>query len=903
VAHRGGPIEIALVLVLALALLGAAPGDGTSTSAADTAHIGAELAAELRLQPADVPLEVIVSFDDRDDVGVLADLGVTHRLFQVFPFAGALLTPAEVEEVARQPEVRALHLNSQLDYHHPESVPLTGAPDAWDMGFTGEGVTVAILDTGIDGTHPDVAFPDKTVQNLKFVHTKFASWVHGEDTETVSFYEEDLVHTDTTSGHGTHVAGTAAGDGSADPDHRGVAPGASLVGIGAGDDLFIYEALKGFEWLFVEEEGIPNHERYGIRVINNSWGGGGGLEFDPEHPIMRVSHEAYAAGITVVFAAGNSGPDPDTLNFYATAPWNLGVAATDKEVGLVGFSSRGYPNHPLKQPDVAAPGQSISSAHYYTGAVAPYSTSSGTSMASPHVAGLVAVLLEANPDLSPDQVAAIIREAAAPMDGRVDWEVGGGFIDVVAAVEEALATDGELAAFLDGATAHTPESAAATELPYERVEEDWDGLVGPGALGVGDQDTFDFTVDDRTEFLTVAISWDRLPEELQIVLVDPDGERHVADPVILGSAQSTRLVHPPPGEWTAIVRGYVSTATTYVGTVVEYRTDELNWPPPADVELRTLHMRGNVDDGCLGQGHLDVEGCGGPWLSEDDDLSAAPAARWGPFVALESDGEERSTTDPNWLWELDEPVTVGGPMTLTWWAKCVTCTPVLPSEWTVSLWADGERVFSEGPVTAALSAPGIPELLEATVDLPKIEAEERIVVHIAPHWTDMQGITFLYDSAQPCSSELEVACDSRVTMPIVDDPDLPDLTVTAMSTTDHFDRDRDERREYASYEVAVTATVTNEGPGTAEASHTRFRVDDGTTVRELGEIATPTLGPDESAEVEVVWDVRGVSGDHTLIATVDARDALEQVGVAPDHGLLDVDVRGNRVTEGDFRRE
>lgn len=566
-------------------------------AAASQAHIGADLDQVLRTQSAGAPIEVVVTFHAHDQVTSLDALGAPYLPLKVLPVAGAYLTPAQVRAAAAMPEVRAIHLNSRLEYLHSESVPLSGAPEAWARGYTGQGITVAVHDTGIDGTHPDLEFPDKTIQNIKLIHTKYASWAHGNNSETVSLTVEDLVHTDTTSGHGTHVAGSAAGSGAMDSRFRGMAPDAKLVGIGAGDDLFVYEALKGYDWLFIEDDaGVPNYQKYGVRVINNSWGGGGGLELDTEHPIIRATFQAYRAGISVVFAAGNSGPSPDSYNFYALAPWTVGVGATDKQKSLVGFSSRGYPNHPLKTPDVIAPGQGINSANYYAWPLQPYASLSGTSMASPHVAGLAALILSANPELSPDQVADIIRASTAPVPLPV-WQVGTGFIDAGKAVDLAVATPGLLAEFLTGQTGHTLESAGATEPPYQRVDgqtdpdtHTWQSFVGPSAEIVFWNDEHDFAVDAQTEFLTVVIHWDRNVDDLDLILHAPDGATYrsptgLVDRALgpLGSAKIVRVVRPLAGTWTAEARGWVSSAVDYSGEVIEYRVaGPSNWPDPDD---------------------------------------------------------------------------------------------------------------------------------------------------------------------------------------------------------------------------------------------------------------------------------------------------------------------------------
>jgi serine protease AprX len=152
----------------------------------------------------------------------------------------------------------------------------------------------------------------------------------------------------------------------------------------------------------------------------------------------------------VVFAAGNAGPDNNTLNPYSVAPWVIGVAAGNKDgLTLADFSSRGVPGDPLYQPTITAPGVGIVAARAVTGAITPlgapddislgadairYTHMSGTSMATPHVAGVVALLLQANPALSPDQIRSTLRSTATALPGYAAHEAGAGYVNAFAAV-------------------------------------------------------------------------------------------------------------------------------------------------------------------------------------------------------------------------------------------------------------------------------------------------------------------------------------------------------------------------------------------------------------------------------------------------------------------------------------
>jgi serine protease AprX len=205
-------------------------------------------------------------------------------------------------------------------------------------------------------------------------------------------------------------------------------------------------AIEAFDWV------LANGPTYGIRVISNSYGTNG--PFDPAMPINVATRRAYDAGMVVVFAAGNDGPGPNTINPYCVAPWVICAAAGHKDGRtLADFSSRGIPGDALYRPTITAPGveviaaraktgvwfgQSIAHDHEKLGADAvSYMIISGTSMATPHVSGTVALMLEANPALTPDQVRTILTSTATPMPGYAAHEVGAGHLDAYRAVTAA----------------------------------------------------------------------------------------------------------------------------------------------------------------------------------------------------------------------------------------------------------------------------------------------------------------------------------------------------------------------------------------------------------------------------------------------------------------------------------
>jgi serine protease AprX len=425
---------------------------------------------------------VVVQYDEAATTGgavaaSIMGLGAGARALRQLPFVGALATPVQVNAIARLAGVVRVSENRRLSWLGmgspatvlallDQSVPTIKADQARAVyGVSGRGIGVAILDSGIDGLYQyDVQYPSRTVQNLKIL-------ANGRDLVCFanlpcpgSIYVENLANSETSIGHGTHVSGIAGGNGvMSNGLYTGVAPGSNLIGIGTGDVLFIFWALAGFDYI------LQNQDRYNIKVVNNSWGTSG--PFDPADPISVASKRVHDRGITVVFAAGNDGPGENTLNPYSVAPWVIGVAASCSisdslaralhcQPGgmLADFSSRGIPGDALYHPTVTAPGVHVISARASTGTVlntsgAPhdfdltsscglrteflpyYTCASGTSMATPHVTGVVALMQErAGGQLTPDQVRSLLVRTADPMAGYTVFEVGAGLVNALEAV-------------------------------------------------------------------------------------------------------------------------------------------------------------------------------------------------------------------------------------------------------------------------------------------------------------------------------------------------------------------------------------------------------------------------------------------------------------------------------------
>jgi subtilisin family serine protease len=323
-----------------------------------------------------------------------------------------------------------------------DSTPQIGAPEAWDAGYTGEGVTVAVLDTGVDTTHPDL--------------------------DDVMIGSRDFTGTGSTAdgfGHGTHVASIALGSGDAsDGVNRGVAPGADLlVGKVLADDGFGQTSwmIDGMEWA----------AREGADIVNLSLGQSGNYSDGTDPSSLAVDALSAQHGTLFVISAGNEGEyGSGTVTAPGSADSALTVGAVDDSDEVTWFSSRGPRggDNGLK-PDVTGPGDGIVAARAAGTAMGPvvddlHVSASGTSMAAPHVAGAAAVLKQARPELTGQELKAILMGSAQDTPGTV-WDEGAGRIYLPTALEQRVEASPSSLSF---DTFEFPQSGSATRtLMYE----------------------------------------------------------------------------------------------------------------------------------------------------------------------------------------------------------------------------------------------------------------------------------------------------------------------------------------------------------------------------------------------------------------------------------------------------
>ena len=577
-----------------------------ASAASASPKVDPELTARLAVAQPATRFGVILTFygDHITDahINAVQALGIRSGVRMVnFPIMGVPATSAQIQQMMSWPQLRSIYLNTPLQLNLHQSKALIGVQRLradtalttrnGGLPVSGRGVTIAINDSGIDGAHSDLTFnplnpASKTIQNviinpndrdgLPIRVDALGNPLEGILPTTVV---ENVINTDTNVGHGTHCASIAAGTGQASSGlYQGVAPGAKLVGLGSGAILFVLGQVAAFDYCFTHQYD------YNIRVINCSWGNSA-VPVDPDHPVNVASKRLHdESNIVIVFANGNDGPRPNSQNRWASVPWIITAGAATKDGKLAGFSSRGIFGDPVIHPTVLTPGTGGPSDQGFTsdiiaarastnlvanGAdadlqippafVAFYTQISGTSMAAPHLAGIVANILEANPSLSVDEVKSILERTATPLATYDEFEVGAGLANVHAAVDLAFnpqktygnfgftgkgltvirqnggSFQGTVAA---GGTVNFPFTVPANAR-FTFVQLDWDGAIGEGEL------VFDNT--------NIAINDLALTVLRGATQVASSNATNLA--ALFGSREAVKLEFPQAGTYTARISG------------------------------------------------------------------------------------------------------------------------------------------------------------------------------------------------------------------------------------------------------------------------------------------------------------------------------------------------------------
>ncbi|MFI6876426.1 S8 family peptidase [Streptomyces sp. NPDC050400] len=339
-------------------------------------------------------------------------------------------------------DLKKLWLDAKVQSLLADSTQQVHADKAWAAGYDGKGTKVAVLDTGVDTEHPDLK---------------------GRVAESKNF--TDSADSDDHQGHGTHTTSTVGGSGAASGGkEKGVAPGTTLLNGkvlndgGSGATSWI---IAGMQWAVDE----------GADVVSMSLGNPS--ELDCSDPMSQATQELARSAKNTLFviAAGNSGPHNNTVSAPGCVPEVLTVGAVDSDDETASFSSRSpvQRTHTLK-PEIAAPGVAIKAAAAGGRGVYAYQSMSGTSMATPHVAGAAALVKQRHPDWTAQQIKqALVASADADIPGDVR-ETGGGRLDVKAAVDQTVLGAGAV----QGGTFNWPQDSSdrtTVQVPYTNTTD------------------------------------------------------------------------------------------------------------------------------------------------------------------------------------------------------------------------------------------------------------------------------------------------------------------------------------------------------------------------------------------------------------------------------------------------
>lgn len=515
------------------------------------------------------------------DIADLQRLGVLGGTrYRVLPMIAISATKAQIAAISHLSSVRSIYGNRTFQWNlEPAARNLTGVDRARrdtdlirvnrGLPVSGRGVTVAVLDTGVDGTHNDLA--GRVVQNIKLADTQSVGVGFNYPVAAPT-----LPNTDQAYGHGTFVAGVIAGNGQqSGGKYAGVAPNANILGLSVGDASLIF-VLSGFDYL------LANGASFNVRVVNCSFSAN--TVFDVNDPVNIATRMLTDSGVNVVFSAGNTGPGMHSLNPYSVAPWVISTGATDDQGRLASFSSRGEVGSPLFRPTLVAPGVNTVSLRASTVATVTtgdglaasdtqlslselpyYTTGSGTSFSAPQVAGVIALMLEANPQLTPAQIRDVLQRTATPLPPYYAHEVGAGMLNAQAAVLEAAFPQRRFGQWRGAINRGQVRFVNGTPQVFT-------GNVTPGIY----TDSI-LTIPANTLLASVQIAWGGLlsPNNLNLALFDPQSAKQAEAksinlPGLTGRRQSVALNMPMPGVWKAEISntlGPAGTTQAYTGVL------------------------------------------------------------------------------------------------------------------------------------------------------------------------------------------------------------------------------------------------------------------------------------------------------------------------------------------------
>ncbi|MBP1596718.1 MAG: peptidase [Acidobacteria bacterium] len=801
--------------------------------------------------------------------------------FWVFNGFAVSATESVIRSLAGAPGVREVRLDRRIPQPFPRpaavgdsspesewNIARIRAPESWALGpiYDGTSVVIGSFDTGVDFTHPDLA--------TRYRGDHSISWFDPYGEHDAPFDAH---------GHGTHTTGTAIG-GNASGFYIGVAPGAKWIAAKGWSDLEIATASafhRIFEW-FLAPGGDPANAP---DVVISSW-------------VMDVSYcdteflmdiRAWrAAGIFPAFASGNTGPDPGSVDCPGAYAESFAVGATGYFDEIAWFSGRGpSPCNQIFKPDITAPGDFITSA-----IPGGYASLSGTSMATPHVAGAVAVLRSIKPDATVEELESVLREGATDLGAPgVDNDFGAGRLDLYVSAQilllgsdfprvkvvasagaaEAGATPGAFTLTRTGSTDETL-TVNYTITGTAQAGSDYIALTGTATFAAGAADTIIFVtpIDDPVvEY-----------GETVVLTLSPSNAYIVASP---DSAAVTII----SDELFPDLAVYALSAPTGAGAgeaIAVSDTIKNQGSGPADPSVTRFYLSGDalIDAGDVVLGTRTVPGLApGASNSTPTSLTIPPGTAIGPYYILaKADGDNLLLESNEGNNTLARSIQLGPDLTVTVLSApgasgagaAINITDTVKNQGGGAAAASVIRFFLSDdrtldPADAILGTRTVPALSAAGT------SSGSTVVNIPAGTPSGDRYIIARADADDAVAETQEGNNTILRTVMIG----PDLTVAAFTSPASSE---------AGGIVTVSDTVKNQGGGAAEASVTQFFLSTNTSVdpadTPLGSRAVPALtaGAANSGSITLTIPMETPTGTYYLIAKADGADAVVETNEA-----------------------
>lgn len=407
--------------------------------------------SSLKQTSEDAQQEVMAYLEEAKEKGHV-DTYKAHYIVNIIVVTG---TKEVAENLAKYKEVNKVLPNEKVQLHQTDhsavkaqvdsiewNIDRVNAPEVWEQGITGEGIVIATIDSGVEWNHPALKLSYRGYDTKTGEINHDFSWYDAAYADSEK--DASLIPIDR-NGHGTHVTGTMVGYDSDEYGHIGIAPGAKWIAVNAfdfGGGAWDHSLIAAAEWI-LNPTSPDGEERPDLApdIVNNSWGKSNVNDIF----YREIVRSWIAAGIFPVFAAGNgleeSDVIPGSVEVPANYPESFAVGSIDNKDQLAKLSLLGPSPYDEIKPDVVAPGVEIISSIPFKPGENKYGVMSGTSMAAPVVAGTVALLMQAAPELTVNELKEVLKSSATPLTDKIYTQApnngfGYGLVNAALALEK-----------------------------------------------------------------------------------------------------------------------------------------------------------------------------------------------------------------------------------------------------------------------------------------------------------------------------------------------------------------------------------------------------------------------------------------------------------------------------------